>query len=258
MAVVTGWGQHIGDLAGAVADLLTDTSVQTSPLTDTTATLACRVVVLIQLRQLVGALADMPPVAKVRPLQLFDITYRPAQALHALAELPRAGHFGAGDLKTDVEQGVPPYEQHWRDAARAALAWEGCIDALGKVPNRHSWPVLRDLADLASALPALDHELSEAILPWFKGDDDLAVPYALLTHFAHDAVRVCSHEIRSRVPAVPPSTGPAPSAPSALGTDELEKASGRCVRPVLDRLGLLLHDDGLRLLAYRRPSRLRL
>jgi len=52
----------------------------------------------------------------------------------------------------------------------------------------------------------------------------------MLTHPGHDAVRVCSTEIRSRVPAVPPSTTPA-----VPGTGELDKAMDRYVRTVLDR-----------------------
>ena len=60
---MTGWAQHIDDLAGAVADLLTDTSVRTSPLTDAAATLACRDAVVVQLRQLVGSVADITSTA---------------------------------------------------------------------------------------------------------------------------------------------------------------------------------------------------
>ncbi len=81
MAGVTGWGQNIDDLAVAVADLLADTSVRTSPLTDVPAALACRDAVVIQLRQLVGSVADMPPVAQARPLQMFDVLLRRAGAL---------------------------------------------------------------------------------------------------------------------------------------------------------------------------------
>lgn len=223
MADVTGWGQNIDDLAGAVADLLNDTSVLTSPLTDATAALACRDAVVAGLRQFVGSLADMPPVAPARPLQMFDVTNRPAQALQqALAELPRASAFGEASVNTYFEKGLPPYEQRWRDAARATVGLEIFVEALGRVPDHHSWAVLRDLADLAAALPALDHDLSQALLPWLNSGADLAVPYAMLTHAAHDAVRVCSTEIRSRVPAVPPSTTPtssssAPLAPAALG-----------------------------------------
>jgi len=227
VAGVTGWGQNIDDLAGAVADLLADTSVRTSPLAGAAAALACRDAVVIQLRQLVGSVADMPPVAQARPLQMFDVTNRPAQALQqALAELPRASEFGTANVSTYFEKGLPPYEQRWRDAARAAVGLETFVEVLGRVPDHRSWAVLRDLADLAAALPALDHDLSEALLPWLKGGVDLAVPYAMLTHPGHDAVRVCSTEIRSRVPAV---------LPAVLGTGELDKAMDRYVRTVLDR-----------------------
>ena len=149
MAVVSGWGQDVDDLADAVADLLTDISVRTSPLTDAAATLACRDAVVVELRQLAGAVADMPPVARARPLQMFDVTNRPAQALQqALSELPRASEFGAADVNTYFEKGLPPYEQRWRDAARAAVGLEIFVEALGRVPDRHCWSVLRDLADL--------------------------------------------------------------------------------------------------------------
>ena len=113
---------------------------------------------------------------------------------------------------------MAPYEQRWRDAARASLGLEGWVEPLRLLPDRTSWWVLRDLADLAAAIPALDHDLAEAILPWLKGGQDLAVPYAMLTHPAYNAVRVCSTEIRSRVPAVPPSSTPAPLVPAVFGT----------------------------------------
>ncbi len=233
---MTRWVQNIDDLAGAVAGLLTDTSVRTGPLTDTAAVLACRDAVVVQLRQLVGSVAGVPPVELARPLQMCDITNRPAQALQqALAELPRASLFGATDASTYLETGLPPYEQRWRDAARAAIGLEIFVEVLGWVPDQYSWPVLRDLADLAAAIPALDHDLSEALLPSLKAGSDLAVPYAMLTHPAHDAVRVCTVEIRSRVPAAPPSTTPPPSIPTVLGTGELDKAMDRYVRTVLDR-----------------------
>jgi hypothetical protein len=236
VAVVTGWGQNIDDLAGAVADLLTDTSIRTSPLIDVAAALSCRDAVVVQLRQLVGSVADMPPVAQARPPQMFDVTNRPAQALQqALAELPRASQFGSGNIDTYFEKGLPHYEQRWRDAARAAAELEGFVEPLRRFPDQHSWSVLRDLADLAAAIPALDHDLSEALLPWLKGGEDLAVPYAMLTHPGHDAVRVCSTEIRSRVPAVPPSITPPPLIPAVLGTGELDEAMDRYVRTVLDR-----------------------
>jgi hypothetical protein len=157
--------------------------VRISPLTDTAAVLACRDALVVQLRQLVGSLADMPPVSQVRPLQLFDVTNRPAQALQqALAQLPRAGEFGQVDVRSYFDKGLPTYEQRWRDVGRAALGLEIYVEPLRHIPDRNSWPALRDLTDLAAALPALDHDLAEAILPCLKGGEDLAVPYEMLTH----------------------------------------------------------------------------
>jgi hypothetical protein len=235
VAVVTGWAQHVDDLAGALADLLTDTSVRTSPLVDATATLACRDTVVVQLRQMVGAVAGVLPVAEARPLQLLDVTHRPAQALQqSLAELPRASQFGQANADVYLEKGLPTYEQHWREAARTAIALEKYVVPLGQLPDGPSWLVLRDLADLTAALPALDHDLSEAILPGLKGGEDLGLPYAALTR-GHDAVRVCSSEIRSRIEAAPPSTEAAPVMPPVLGSGELDQAMSLYVRTVLDR-----------------------
>jgi len=196
---------------------------------------------VIGLRQLVGSLADMPPVAQVRPLQLFDIPNRPAQALQqALSQLPWAGEFGSGSVDTYFEKGLPPYEQRWRDAARAAVGLEIFVEPLREVPDRTSWLRLRDLA---AAIPVLDHDLSQALLPRLNGRADLAMPYAMLTHPGHDAVRVCSTEIRSRVPAAPPSLTLAPLNPAALGRGELDTAMDRYVRSVLDRASELSMGD---------------
>jgi hypothetical protein len=233
---VTGWHQNIDDLAAAVADLLTDSSVGTSPLTDTAAVLACRDALVVQVRQLVGSLADMPPVSEVRPLRLLDVINRPAQALQqALAQLPRAGEFGQVDVNSYFVTGLPPYEQRWREAGRAALSLEIYVEPLRHIPDRNSWPALRDLTDLAAALPALDHDLAEAILPRLKAAEDLRTPYEMLTHPGHDAVRICATEIRSRVPAVPAATTPAPPVPDAVRGGELDKAMDRYIRTVLNR-----------------------
>lgn len=236
MVDVTRWGRDVDELAGAVAGLLTDTSVRRRPLTDVPGVLVCRDAVVVGLRQLVGSVADMPPVARARPLTMFDVANRPAQALQlALSGLPRASAFGSGNVDIYLEKGLPSYEQRWRDAARAAAGMEIFVEPLRQVPDRNSWAVLRDLADLAAALPALDHHLSEAVLPWLKAGEDLAVPYAVLTHPGHDAVRVCASEVRSRVPAVVPSTTAAPLMPAGLSAGEVDNAMARYVRTVLDR-----------------------
>jgi len=103
--------------------------------------------------------------------------------------------------------------------------------------------LLRDLTDLAAALPALDHGLSEAILPWLRAGEDLAVPYAMPTHPAHDAVRVGTTEIRARVPAAPPSPVGKVALPTVMGAGDLDKAMDGYVRTVLDRAGELSIGD---------------
>ena len=233
---MNGWSHHVDDLATATAALLQTNIVGTSPMTDVRGALASRDAVVAGLRALVGSVSGVPRVTEVAPMTAFDVIHRPGQALHqALAELPRASGFGDAAPEFYAEKNLPVYEQFWRDAARACVGLEGYVDALGRVPDRHSWSVLRDLADLAAAVPALDHGLSESILPWLEGGEDLAVPYAALTHPGHDQVRLCSSEIRARVPADPPSSW-VPTAPSAvLGDGELDRMMGGYVRAVLDR-----------------------
>ena len=233
---MTGWGQHLDDLAAAIAGLLQADVVRTVPLTDTRGTLASRDALVAQLRELVGAVTDGRKVAVARPMTVFDITQRPGQALHqALSELPRSTDFGNTETDFYVTKNLPPYEQLWRDVARACVGLEGFVDGVAKLVEEHAWGVLRDVTDLAAALPALDHGLSEAILPWLKGGEDLGVPYLMLTHPAHDAVRVCTTEIRARVPADPPAPAGKVGRPTVMGAGDLDKAMDRYVRTVLDR-----------------------
>lgn len=82
---------------------------------------------------------------------------------------------------------------------------------------------------------ALDLDLTEAILPRLKAVEDLKVPHEMLTHPGHDAVRICATEIRSRVPAVPAATTPAPPVLEAVSGGELDKAVDAYVRTVLNR-----------------------
>ena len=95
---MSGWAQHIDDLAAAAAALLVEGSARPQPLVDVQAALAARDAVLLELRALVGAVSDVPQVGEVRELTVFDIVHRSGQALHqALSELPRAGRFGTLD-----------------------------------------------------------------------------------------------------------------------------------------------------------------
>lgn len=224
------------DLAAATAGLLQADVVGTTAMTDTRGALASRDAVVAELRGLVGAVSEAPRFATARPMTVFDVTQRPGQALYqALAALPRCTEFGSSDTDFYFTKHLPPYEQLWRDASRACVGLEGFIDGVAKLGENHAWGVLRDLTDLAAALPALDHGLSEVILPWLKAGEDLAVPYAMLTHPAHDAVRVCTTEIRARVPADPASPVGKVALRTVMGAGDLDKAMDGYVRTVLGR-----------------------
>jgi hypothetical protein len=208
---VTGWGEGLDELAGATAALLQAGPVA-EPMVDVRAAMACRDAVLTQVRELVGSVSDVPRLAVGSELTVFDLVHRPGQALHqALAELPRAVPFGTRQHTAALDKTLPVLEQHWQVAARAATGLERYITAAGQLPDQHAWYVLRDLADIAAALPALDHALSEALLPGLPTGQDLATPYAMLTHPGHDAVRLAAGEIQARVPA----DGPRPAAATA-------------------------------------------
>ena len=190
------------ELAAAATTLLIHGASPQQPLQDPYGALVARDTVLQQLRQLTGAVGDVPQFTEVRELTLADVVHRPAHALHhALSGLPRALRFGVGELAgTDVHR-LAPYEQAWQRAAAATGGLEGYRDVLGQLPDSTAWQVLRDLTDVAAALPYLDHDLSEALLPEREVARDLDVPYRMLTHPGHDALRIVTAEVRTRVPA---------------------------------------------------------
>jgi hypothetical protein len=227
---VSGWGRHLDDLAGAVTELLLDGVVRTSALADPHGVLAARDAVLVELRELVGAVADVPQFAAVLPLTLHDAVHRPAQALHqALSELPRAVSFGEVELAAIDDKTLSDYEQVWQRAASASLSLEGYVDGLGRLPAQHAWDVLRDLSDIAAALPYLDHDLSEAVLPRLKSGEDFGMPYRMLTHAGHDALRLVSTEIRARLPATEP--------PARHRAQQAQLEQQHAVHPSLRALG---------------------
>lgn len=223
------WGRHFDDLAAATSALLID-GPDARQVTEPVTALAARDTVLVQLRQLVGAVCEAPRFSEVKPLLLTDIVDRPAKALHqALSALPRAVDFGASEMPDAVDLTLPAYEQHWQRAALAALALEKYVDPVGRLPDGVAWFVLRDLADLANGLVYLDRDLSEAVLPRVKAGEDLGVQYAALTSTGHSVVRLAAGEIRARVPAYVHDTEPNAQllrrGPAEAG--ELDQAIGR-------------------------------
>ncbi len=207
---MSAWARHLDDLASATAHLLIDGAVQPRPLVDPSSAMAARDAVLVELRQLIGSVGNVPSFATVRELTLHDVVHRPAQALHqTLSELPRALPFGTTELGAPDDKSLTAYERAWQQAARATIGLVAYVDALRELPDSHAWLALRDLTDIAAALPYLDHDLSEAVLPRLKSGEDWALPYRMLTHPGHDALRVVSGEVRARVPAAEPPTSDA-------------------------------------------------
>jgi hypothetical protein len=199
---VNGWSRYIDDLASASAALLIEGRSGPPALVQPETALVARDVVLTELRQLVGAVSEPPRFAEARELTMFDIVHRPGQSLHqALSSLPRAVPFGTVRVSTEMDLTLPAYEQHWQQAAIAALALEGYVDSVGRLPDHIAWYVLRDLADLSACLPYLDQDLSERLLPRLQAGEDLAAPYAAITSAGHDTLRLVAGEVRSRVPA---------------------------------------------------------
>lgn len=233
---MTGWARSLDELAAATAALLQAEPDPAEALVDVHAAMACRDAVVAQVRELVGSVSDVPRFTVAGELTVFDLVQRPGQALHqALAGLPRAVPFGTRQHTAAPDNKLPLFERHWHRAARAATALEGYVGAVAQLPDQHAWYVLRDLADVAAAFPALDHGLSEAILPLLKAGEDLSVPYAILTHAGHDAVRLAAGEIRSRVPAMEHGRGQASASLLAGGpavAGELSRAMSTYVQAV--------------------------
>lgn len=226
---MTGWAQHIDDLAAAAAALLVEGSARPQPLVDPRAALAARDAVLVELRALVGAVSDVPPMGKVRELTVFDLVHRSGQALHqALSELPRAVRFGSVEPGASDHRKLPAYEQFWRRAAHATIGLEGYVDALNRLPDHHAWNVLRDLADVAAASPISTTICPRPCVRILTAGEDLNASYVQLTHPGHDALRLAAGEVCARV---------APTEPSAVGSRASVEVVGKQFQISAGRVG---------------------
>jgi len=192
--------------------------------------------VLTELRELVGSVSEAPRFNEVRPLTASDIIERPGQSLHqALSELPRAVCCGSSELHRPADPALPAYERLWQRAATAAVGLEGYVEAVGRLPDKVAWDVLRDLADLSGALLYLDRDLSQAVLPRVKVGEDLGVAYRVLTSSGHDALRLAAGELRARVPVHDYRSAPATpllASHEPAGAGDLDRQTSRFVRIV--------------------------
>jgi hypothetical protein len=160
---VSRWGKDIDDLARAVAQLLVVAPAQPTPLADPDTAAAARNAVLAEVRTLIGAVTH----SRHRPSAVItagELATQPVAALvAALHQLQPAP--GASDSAGVVvpASSATPVERLWHDAARSCICLQSYTDALDRLPEDTGWAVLRDLVDLASAIPDLDADLAASL-----------------------------------------------------------------------------------------------
>lgn len=153
-------------------------------------TLAARDAVVGGLRGLTGVL-----VGASRPagsLSAAAIVTDPAHALHhGLCGLPRAG---AGSLAPS--EALAHGRGDWATAGRAATALEAHHEQVRGLAGPSAWALLRNVADVAAALPYLDADLSMR-LP----RSGAQAREALQDPEAHRLLRLAAEELRYRLPS---------------------------------------------------------
>jgi len=154
---VSGYHEALTGLARPVAALLAagpPASGELLPAGEVPVVLAARDVVTAEVAALVRRLIDAGPVsaADLRP---GDVVSDPAHVLHAaLYDLPSCSAGFAGG------RGWLSGGGGWAAAARAAVGFEQDHERVAALPGAVAWRVVRDVADLAAALPFLDSDVA--------------------------------------------------------------------------------------------------
>lgn len=197
------WGQDLDELFEQTSVLL---SAGDRSLRDLAAAVLARDTVLWQVREMVRAVADVPRLVPLPGLALqvrsgVDLTSAPAQALHhGLQALPRALPFGAVQLSDGTAAGATGYDRAWAGAAVAALSLQRHNAGLGELPGPVAWQILREVSDVAAALPYLDSDLA-ALVEGAGPVSPLLAQALQQLRAPHDWVRLGAAELRGRVPA---------------------------------------------------------
>jgi hypothetical protein len=90
--------------------------------------------------------------------------------------------------------GIGGGEDAWAAAARAAAALEAQHDAVWQLSGAGAWSALRDVAELAAAVPLLDADLAGRLpAAWVEARRQLADP------LAHGLVRLAADELRAQL-----------------------------------------------------------
>jgi len=123
----------------------------------------------------------------------------PAHALRAaLSDLPAAATAQLAQTEALARNGGP-FTRGWQDAARAAVALERYHDLLAGLPGPQAWAAIRNVAELAAALPQLDTDLAAA-LPSAGTDRACA---AMLDPVPHGLLRLAADELRAHTTDLP-------------------------------------------------------
>lgn len=190
----------MAQLVGSVAALTAAGPAPTPTLsaTERSAVLTARDVVVAELRGLSAALLRLGPRGVRGELRL--IAARPAHALYlALADLPPAAGADRMSLLDAVAADGGPLTRGWQDAARAAVTLEAYHNALTEKPSAaDAWVAVRDLAEVAAALPYLDADLAAAL----PASTDPARA-GLLEPVTHGLVSLAAEQLRGQTADLP-------------------------------------------------------
>lgn len=165
--------------------------------------LAARDAVVREVRALARGLVNGGPVSAA-DLRLEHIATDPAHVLHAaLTRLARAGSPDEGSPSELL--GAPdddPRTAAWSAAGRAALTLEAGNRQVANLPTPAAWDALRDVAELAAALPVLDADLAAALPDGIDGKLDGARA-VLEDHPGHALVRVAADAVCVQTAGLP-------------------------------------------------------
>lgn len=160
------------------------------------AVLVSRDALATELRDLTRVVLGIAPQPSRLDLEL--ITVNPARALHAaLANL----HTVAGNgtpLTNALAVGGGPLTSSWQRAARGAVALEQYHDVLITIAGEDARAVVRDISEVAAALPYLDADLAAALPVDDPARDQLLEPTW------HGLVRLAAIEVQAQTADLPP------------------------------------------------------
>lgn len=239
------YGQAFTELSGVMVALLAagPPAGARLPERDVDGVLDARDTLVAELRQLVRQLLLAGPASRV-DLTLRHIATDPAHVMHdALCDLAGARSGGGPDSGQALAEaardsgGRAGLAGRWLAAARCAVQLERYHDRLAELPAPAAWTALRDVTELAAAVPYLDADLAAAL----PGGSRHSLT-ALQAPVPHALLRLSSEQLRRQLTGLPaaPYDGhldTAPTRPVVLRTAQDLPVGMRRLTAVLRELG---------------------